>query len=145
MVNFLYFEIVFWQNIQTRGAYLNWEFTKAFPKTLIFSNVKYFLIRLSAWSLNDVVWHNFEIRFSKLSLLSIINSSNSKSADSFITFEPINKLYSGGLDLLRVINWNFSGFAFMELILNQVIPSHLFHRHISWFLLNLSENQFCKT
>ena len=50
--------------------------------------------------------------FSKLSLLPMINSSNSTSTDSFITFESINKLYSGRLVLLTIINWNFSEFAF---------------------------------
>ena len=50
--------------------------------------------------------------FSKLSLLPMINSSNSTSTDSFITFESINKLYSGRLVLLTITNWNFSEFAF---------------------------------
>ena len=110
---------------------LNWESTKACPKTLAFSNVKYFLICLSAWSLYDTVWHHLAICFSKLSLLFIINLSNSISADSFITFESINKLYSGRLVLLRIINWNFSGFAFMELIWNQVKTFRSGHQRCS--------------
>ena len=110
---------------------LNWESTKACSKTLAFSNVKYFLICLSAWSLYDTVWHHLAICFSKLSLLFIINLSNSISADSFITFESINKLYSGRLVLLRIINWNFSGFAFMELIWNQVKTFRSGHQRCS--------------
>ena len=56
----------------------------------------------------------------KLSLLSTTNPSNSTSADSFITSESISKLYFGRLFLLRIINWNFSRFALVELILNQL-------------------------
>ena len=53
------------------------------PKTMVFSSVKYFLIRLNTWNLYDVVWHNFAIYFSKLSLLSMVNASNSTLANSF--------------------------------------------------------------
>ena len=93
---------------------------KHFFKSLAFSNVKYFFIRLSAWSLYNAVWHNFAMCFSKLNLLFMINPTIYTSAESFITFESIDKFYSGRLVLLGIINWNFSGFTFIELILNQV-------------------------
>ena len=63
--------------------------------------------------------HKFSICSLKFKALSIVIPSNSTSSDAFVVIDPIFRLYFKQFFFPSIINWNFPGFVFSELILNQ--------------------------
>ena len=107
-------------NIQTRVAYPNWLFTNEFANNFSYSSLKNFLILRNAWSLNLAVLYNVSMWAWNFNLSSIVRPSNSTSVVFLISMAFILRM--------KIINWNLSGLAFIELYLSQfkiVVMSYL--------------------
>ena len=89
------------------------------PRRTALSGVRYFLMRVKAWSLYWAVLHRFSICFLKTSLLSIvlpksITSLLSLTVIDFITIRCLLWFFQ-----FSIMNWNFPALAFHEFVLNQ--------------------------
>ena len=106
-------------NIQTRVAYPNWLFTNEFANNFSYSSLKNFLILRNAWSLNLAVLYNVSMWAWNFNLSSIVRPSNSTSVVFLISMAFILRMKHLSSLGPRIINWNLSGLAFIELYLNQ--------------------------
>ena len=83
------------------------------------SIVRYFLMRIKAWSLYWAVLHKFSIFFLKTTLFLIVIPKSNTSLLSLTVIKFINIRYLLWLGWFSIINWNFPALVFNEFVLNQ--------------------------
>ena len=92
---------------------------KRVTKKIALLRVRYFLMRVKAWSLYWAVLHKFSLCFLKTNLLSIVIPKSITSLISLTVIEFITICCLLWFFRFSIINWNFPALAFNELVLNQ--------------------------
>ena len=108
-----------WFTAKHRDKYVNWLLMNVLARSLAFSIDWYFVIPRKACNLQVIFPHGSSVWLLNVSSLSILTPSNITSVELSILFLPIFNTKELSFFVPRIINWNLSGFAFNELMLNQ--------------------------